>query len=64
MHAYSVNPHFDMIDADFCIRAHALGLKVLVWTVDVPEAMQILIAAGVDGIMTNYPARLRDVAGG
>ncbi len=64
MHAYSVNPRFDMIDADFCARAHALGLQVLVWTVDVPQAMQILIAAGVDGIMTNYPARLRDVAGG
>ncbi len=64
MHAYSVNPRFDMIDADFCARAHSLGLKVLVWTVDVPQAMQILIAAGVDGIMTNYPARLRDVLAG
>ncbi len=63
MHAYSINPRFDMIDADFCARAHARGLQVLVWTVDVPQAMQILIAAGVDGIMTNYPARLRDVAG-
>jgi glycerophosphoryl diester phosphodiesterase len=64
MHAYSVNPRFDMIDADFCARAHSLGLKMLVWTVDVPQAMQILIAAGVDGIMTNYPARLRDVLAG
>ncbi len=42
----------------------ARGLKVLVWTVDAPEAMRILIAAGVDGIMTNYPARLRDVLAG
>jgi glycerophosphoryl diester phosphodiesterase len=61
MRAYAVNPRFDMVDAAFCAMAHARGLKVLVWTVDVPEAMQILIAAGVDGIMTNYPARLRDV---
>jgi glycerophosphoryl diester phosphodiesterase len=61
MQAYAVNPRFDMVDAAFCAKAHARGLKVLVWTVDVPEAMQILIAAGVDGIMTNYPARLRDV---
>jgi glycerophosphoryl diester phosphodiesterase len=61
MRAYAVNPRFDMADAAFCGKAHARGLKVLVWTVDAPEAMRILIAAGVDGIMTNYPARLRDV---
>ncbi len=64
MRAYAVNPRFDMVDAAFCAKAHARGLQVLVWTVDVPEAMQILIAAGVDGIMTNYPARLRDVMDG
>jgi glycerophosphoryl diester phosphodiesterase len=64
MGAYSVNPHFDLIDAAYCDKAHAHGLKVLVWTVDVPEAMRILLAAGVDGIMTNYPTRLRDVMGG
>jgi len=61
MKAYAVNPRFDMVDAAFCDGAHSRGLKVLVWTVDAPEAMRILIAAGVDGIMTNYPARLRDV---
>jgi glycerophosphoryl diester phosphodiesterase len=61
MNAYAVNPRFDMVDAEFCNEAHGRGLKVLVWTIDVPEAMKILIAAGVDGIMTNYPARLRDV---
>jgi glycerophosphoryl diester phosphodiesterase len=64
MRAYAVNPRFDMVDAAFCATAHARGLKVLVWTVDVPEAMRLLIAAGVDGIMTNYPARLRDVIAG
>lgn len=64
MRAYAVNPRFDMVDAAFCERAHARGLKVLVWTVDAPEAMRILIAAGVDGIMSNYPARLRDVLAG
>jgi glycerophosphoryl diester phosphodiesterase len=34
---------------------------VLVWTVDAPELMRLLIGYGVDGIMTNYPARLREV---
>jgi len=61
MRAYAVNPRFDMVDAAFCEKAHALGLKVFVWTVDAPDAMRILVRHGVDGIMTNYPARLRDV---
>lgn len=61
MRAYAVNPRFDIATADFCREAHARGLKVLVWTVDAPEAMQFLISCGVDGIMTNYPARLREV---
>jgi glycerophosphoryl diester phosphodiesterase len=61
MRAYAVNPRFDMVDAAFCDKAHSLGLKVFVWTVDAPDVMRILVRHGVDGIMTNYPARLRDV---
>jgi glycerophosphoryl diester phosphodiesterase len=64
MHAYAVNPRFDMVDAAFCDKAHTRDLKVLVWTVDAPGVMRTLIASGVDGIMTNYPARLRDVMAG
>ncbi len=64
MHAYAVNPRFDMVTADFCADARARGLKVLVWTVDAPGVMRLLISYGVDGIMTNYPARLREVLGG
>jgi glycerophosphoryl diester phosphodiesterase len=64
MRAYAVNPRYELVDAAFCREAHARGLTVLVWTVDAPAAMRILIDAGVDGIMTNYPARLRDVLAG
>ncbi|MGW1345174.1 glycerophosphodiester phosphodiesterase family protein [Kribbella sp. NPDC002412] len=41
--------------------AHDAGLKVVPWTVDDPATMQSLIDKGVDGIITDYPDRLRDV---
>ncbi|HVA79948.1 MAG TPA: glycerophosphodiester phosphodiesterase family protein [Candidatus Binataceae bacterium] len=64
MHAYAVNPRFDLASRELCADAHARGFKVLVWTVDAPEAMGILIDADVDGIVTNYPERMRAVLGG
>lgn len=41
--------------------AHARGLTVLAWTVDDQAAMERLIDAGVDGIISDYPDRLRAV---
>jgi len=40
-------------------EAHAAGLAVIPWTVDDPATMASLIDAGVDGIITDYPDRLR-----
>lgn len=42
-------------------EAHALGLKVLAWTVNDASEMRKLIDLGVDGIVTDYPDRLRAV---
>ncbi len=40
-------------------EAHARRLTVLVWTVNNPADMERLIDMGVDGIITDYPDRLR-----
>ncbi len=61
MKAFAVHPRFDLVSAEFCNEAHRHGLQVYTWTADEPEVMCRLISAGVDGIMTNYPARLRAV---
>ncbi len=64
MRAYSINPRWDMVTPDLCKAAHERGLKLYTWTVDADARMRALIESGVDGIMTNYPERLRTVVGG
>ena len=41
--------------------AHRLGVEVHVWTIDDPDEMRTLLDLGVDGIMTDQPAVLKDV---
>lgn len=61
MRAYAVAPRYDLARPEVCAEAHRRGFKVLTWTVDRRRMMRRLAAAGVDGIMTNYPERLRRV---
>lgn len=41
-------------------EAHELGLKVIPWTINNPADMDRLIGWGVDGIISDYPDRLRE----
>jgi glycerophosphoryl diester phosphodiesterase len=61
MRAYAINPDVNIVSAGLCTAVHACGLKLYAWTCDDPRRMRRLIANGVDGIMTNYPERLRAV---
>ena len=62
MRAFAIAPRFDIADAALCAQAHRRGLAVYVWTVDEASAMRKMSAAGVDGIMTNDPGKLRRLA--
>jgi glycerophosphoryl diester phosphodiesterase len=55
------SPNAASITADLVKQAQALGLKVLPWTVNSPADMQRLLEWNVDGIITDYPDRLRIV---
>jgi glycerophosphoryl diester phosphodiesterase len=53
--------NFDSIDEQAVRSAQALGLQVMPWTVNEPADMRRLLDWKVDGIITDYPDRLRNV---
>ncbi|AYN37990.1 glycerophosphodiester phosphodiesterase [Streptomyces dangxiongensis] len=48
-------------DAAMVTEAHARGLKVVPWTCDDPATVEALMDLGVDGIITDYPDRVRRI---
>ncbi len=57
-----VSPNYALVTGTpYVDHAHSLGLKVIPWTVDDPAAMREQIDYGVDGIITDFPTRLRRV---
>ena len=57
-------PYHRDITRDDILLAKQLGLFVMVWTVNDGEDMRRLLEWGIDGIISDYPKRLRKVASG
>lgn len=57
------SPYFGDVTATLITDAHAAGLRVVVWTVNKREDMTRMIELGVDGIISDRPDLLREVAG-
>jgi len=56
------SPFFGDITPALVSESHALGLQVVVWTVNKPADMTRMIEMGVDGIISDHPDVLRQVA--
>lgn len=54
-------PNFNQLTAALTSEAQALGLQLIPWTVNKEVDMERLIDWGVDGIISDYPDRLRFV---
>ena len=54
---------WSIVTPRFVQDMHDRGLQVQVWTINDEQQMRELIELGVDGIITDYPDRLRSVVG-
>jgi glycerophosphoryl diester phosphodiesterase len=57
------SPFFQDLTEASTREAQALGLKVIPWTVNEPADMDRMLGWKVDGLITDYPDRLRTVMG-
>jgi glycerophosphoryl diester phosphodiesterase len=51
----ALHPEHVLVDEAAVRRWHRAGLLVNTWTVDDPDELERLRAAGVDGVITNRP---------
>jgi len=56
------SPYFRDVTRDSITEAHKLGLEVVVWTVNQPDDMAKMIDFGADGVISDRPDLLRQVA--
>ena len=54
-----ISPHYLYVTEAFVAKAHALQIKVIPWTVNQEDRMAELIGMGVDGLISDYPNRLK-----
>lgn len=62
--ALQIPPEFlgePFVTPELIAHAHAHGVQIHVWTINDEGEMRRLLALGVDGVMSDYPGRLRGV---
>ncbi|WP_316929725.1 glycerophosphodiester phosphodiesterase family protein [Sphingobacterium sp. T2] len=52
---FIISPNYKIVTEQFVKDAHAMGIKVLPWTVNTKEEIEKLKALNVDGIISDYP---------
>jgi len=53
------SPDFRDLDAAKVAQARALGLRIVAWTVNEPDEIRRVLGLKLDGIISDYPDRVR-----
>lgn len=59
--ADALHPFFYGVRPELVAGAHAAGLRINPWPVNEAEHIKAMIQAGVDGIISDYPGRVREL---
>ena len=55
------SPNHSLLNKEKIQQLHALGIKVVPWTVNSLKNMEELVEYGVDGLITDYPNRAKEL---
>jgi len=58
------SPYYLLVNKGLVKQCHAKNMKLVPWTVNDVKSMRRLIRLGVDGIITDYPNKIREATGG
>lgn len=49
------SPNYKLVDEELVNRCHSEGVKLIPWTVNEEEDMELMVELGTDGLITDYP---------
>lgn len=58
---YSLHPNDTKLEPEEIQRAQSAGLEVYAWTINREERMKRALESGIDGIITDFPGRLKEI---
>lgn len=59
LNAVAINPNYTTLTKENTTKIHQEGFAIYTWTVNTPLAIEKVKGLGVNGIITNYPERLK-----
>ena len=59
LNAVAINPYFKNLDLEKANEIRDAGFKIYTWTVNEPADIDAMKRIGVDGIITNFPERVK-----
>jgi len=55
------SPNHNLVDAALVQKVHEKGMQIIPWTINETDRMRFLMGLGIDGLITDYPDRAKDV---